>query len=174
MLLTAKTDEADFTEGYLHGADAYITKPFNAQNLELLVSNLQKTKVSNIDRFKQEEDLNVSQLASNPRDVKFIENLVKLIHDNIQDENFGVTEIVTNMAVSRSLLHTKLKSLANASVTEFVRSIKMKEARKHLMNGLNVSEASYSVGMSDPNYFTKCFKKQFNVTPTEFINSLKK
>lgn len=174
VLLTAKTDEADFTEGYLHGADAYITKPFNAQNLELLVSNLQKTKKSNIEHFKQEDELNVSQLASNPRDVKFIENLVKLIHDNLQDEDFGVAEIVSNMGVSRSLLHTKLKSLANASITEFVRSIKMKEARKHLMNGLNVSEASYSVGMSDPNYFTKCFKKQFNITPTEFINSLKK
>ncbi len=118
--------------------------------------------------------MNITQLASNPRDVKFIENLVKLIHENIQDEEFGVTDIVSAMGVSRSLLHTKLKSLANASVTEFVRSLKMKEARKHLMNGMNVSEASYSVGMSDPNYFTKCFKKQFNITPSEFINSMRK
>ena len=174
ILLTAKTDETDHTEGYLTGADAYISKPFNAQNLELLVSNLQKTKISNIERFKLEDEMNVSQLATNPRDVKFIETLVKLIYDNIQDEDFGVVEIVSAMGVSRSLLHTKLKSLANASITEFVRSIKMKEARKHLMNGLNVSEASYSVGMSDPNYFTKCFKKQFNKTPSEFINSITK
>ena len=174
IMLTAKTAESDVTEGYMHGADAYITKPFNAQNLELLVSNLQKTKNKNIERFKTEDEVNVNQIATNPRDEKFMATLVKFIHENIQDEDFGVTEIVAAMGVSRSLLHTKLKSLANASITEFVRSIKMKEARKHLLNGMNVSETSYSVGMSDPNYFTKCFKKQFNITPSEFINSLRK
>ena len=55
---------------------------------------------------------------------------------------------------------------------QFMRTIKMKEAKIHLQNGMNVSEASYAVGMSDPNYFTKCFKKEFNITPTEFIKQL--
>ena len=173
ILLTAKTDELDHTQGYLKGADAYITKPFNAQNLELLVQNMRTNRKQNIEYFKRIEKLNITQITNNPRDEVFMKELVDLIMANIKDEEFGVTEIITHMKVSRSLLHTKLKSLTGCSITQFIRTIKMKEAKIHLQNGMNVSEASYEVGMSDPNYFTKCFKKEFNVTPTEFMKQLK-
>ena len=172
ILLTAKTDELDHTQGYLKGADAYITKPFNAQNLELLVQNMRTNRKQNIEYFKRIEKLNITQITNNPRDEVFMKELVDLIMANIKDEEFGVTEIITHMKVSRSLLHTKLKSLTGCSITQFMRTIKMKEAKIHLQNGMNVSEASYAVGMSDPNYFTKCFKKEFNITPTEFIKQL--
>ena len=172
ILLTAKTDELDHTQGYLKGADAYITKPFNAQNLELLVQNMRTNRKQNIYYFKRIEKLNITQITNNPRDEVFMKELVDLIMANIKDEEFGVTEIITHMKVSRSLLHTKLKSLTGCSITQFMRTIKMKEAKIHLQNGMNVSEASYAVGMSDPNYFTKCFKKEFNITPTEFIKQL--
>lgn len=172
ILLTAKTDELDHIQGYLKGADAYITKPFNAQNLELLVQNMRTNRKQNIEYFKRIEKLNITQITNNPRDEVFMKELVDLIMANIKDEEFGVTEIITHMKVSRSLLHTKLKSLTGCSITQFMRTIKMKEAKIHLQNGMNVSEASYAVGMSDPNYFTKCFKKEFNITPTEFIKQL--
>ena len=172
ILLTAKTDELDHTQGYLKGADAYITKPFNAQNLELLVQNMRTNRKQNIEYFKRIKKLNITQITNNPRDEVFMKELVDLIMANIKDEEFGVTEIITHMKVSRSLLHTKLKSLTGCSITQFMRTIKMKEAKIHLQNGMNVSEASYAVGMSDPNYFTKCFKKEFNITPTEFIKQL--
>ena len=172
ILLTAKTDELDHTQGYLKGADAYITKPFNAQNLELLVQNMRTNRKQNIEYFKRIEKLNITQITNNPRDEVFMKELVDLIMANIKDEEFGVTEIITHMKVSRSLLHTKLKSLTGCSITQFMRTIKMKEAKIHLQNGMNVSEASYAVGMSDPTYFTKCCKKEFNITPTEFIKEL--
>lgn len=173
ILLTAKTNEPDQTEGYLKGADAYITKPFNAQNLELLVQNMRAGRKRNIDYFKRIEELNITQITNNPRDEVFMKELVDLVMTNIKDEEFGVTEIISHMKVSRSLLHTKLKSLTGCSITQFMRTIKMKEAKMHLQNGMNVSEASFAVGMSDPNYFTKCFKKEFTVTPTEFVRQLK-
>lgn len=173
ILLTAKTDEADHTQGYMKGADAYITKPFNAHNLELLVQNIRTNRKRNIEYFKRIEKLNITQITNSPRDGVFMKELVDLIMANIQDEDFGVTEIINHMKISRSLLHTKLKSLTGCSITQFMRTIRMKEARIHLQNGMNVSEASYAVGMTDPNYFTKCFKKEFNVTPTEFIKHLK-
>ena len=97
----------------------------------------------------------------------------RLAHLNLTKEDFGVTEITAHLRISRSLLHMKLKSLTGCSITQFIRTIKMKEAKTHLLNGMNVSEASFAVGISDPNYFTKCFKKEFNITPTEFLKQLK-
>ena len=173
ILLTAKTDENDHTEGYLRGADAYITKPFNAKNLELLVQNIQKSRKQSIEHFKQAEELNIKQITNNPRDEIFMKELMELIMANLTKEDFGVTEITAHLRISRSLLHMKLKSLTGCSITQFIRTIKMKEAKTHLLNGMNVSEASFAVGISDPNYFTKCFKKEFNITPTEFLKQLK-
>ena len=173
ILLTAKTDENDHTEGYLRGADAYITKPFNAKNLELLVQNIQKSRKQSIEHFKQAEELNIKQITNNPRDEIFMQELMELIMANLTKEDFGVTEITAHLRISRSLLHMKLKSLTGCSITQFIRTIKMKEAKTHLLNGMNVSEASFAVGISDPNYFTKCFKKEFNITPTEFLKQLK-
>lgn len=172
LLLTAKTDDKDHTEGYKCGAEAYIAKPFNAQNLELLIENIQNNRRRSIERFKQAEEMNVTQVTNNPRDEKFMKELMDLIMKNITQEDFGVTEITTEMHISRSLLHTKLKALTGCSITQFMRTIRMKEARIHLQNGMNVSEASYAVGMSDPNYFTKCFKKEFDITPSEFLKQM--
>ena len=172
ILLTAKTDEADFTEGYRSGAEAYITKPFSAENLELLIRNIQKNRKMSIERFRKAEKLNVKQIVNNPRDEKFMKELVALIMKNISNEEFSVGDITSGLHISRSLLHTKLKSLTGCSITQFLRTIRMKEAKKRLMEGLNVSEASYAVGMSDPNYFTKCFRKEFNITPTDFIRQM--
>ncbi|MFV0470259.1 MAG: two-component regulator propeller domain-containing protein, partial [Dysgonomonas sp.] len=173
ILLTAKTMENDFTKGYHSGADAYIVKPFNAENLELLVNNLLQTRQRNIERFKTDENTSIQEIVSNPRDEKFMLDLVNLIMENLEDEDFGVSEITSAMAVSRSLLHIKLKKLANVSITEFIRQIKIKEAKKLLLRGHNVSETSFAVGFSDPNYFTKCFKKQIGMTPSEFIKKIK-
>lgn len=174
VLLTAKTDENDHTDGYLHGADAYIDKPFNAKNLELLVKNTISGRRRNIEHFRKMGEMNVKEITNNPRDEAFMEKLVGLIMDNIREERFGVAEITAGMNVSRSLLHMKLKSLAGCSITQFIRNIKMKEARTCLANGMNVSETAYAVGMADPNYFTKCFKAEFNITPTEYLKSIRK
>ncbi|MGN0189335.1 MAG: ATP-binding protein [Candidatus Cryptobacteroides sp.] len=169
IMLTAKTDEKDFTEGYRRGAEAYITKPFNAQNLELLIENIQKNRRRNIERFKDTEEMNVTQIVNNPRDEKFMKELMGFIMDNLSEEDLSVTEITGHLRISRSLLHTKLKSLTGCSITQFIRKVKMKEAKQFLLQGMTVSEVSYAVGISDPNYFTKCFKKEFNIPPTEFI-----
>ena len=174
VLLTAKTDETDHTDGYINGADAYIDKPFSSRNLELLVNNIIAGRQRNIEYFKKMGEVNIKQITTNPRDEAFMEKLVKLIMDNIREEKFGVTEITAGMNVSRSLLHMKIKALAGCSITQFIRTIKMKEARTCLANGMNVSEAAYAVGMTDPNYFTKCFKAEFNETPTEFLKSIRK
>ncbi len=93
---------------------------------------------------------------------------------NLDNDKFSIKDITDSLSISRSFLHIKLKNLADLSATEFIRTIRMKEARKKLLSGMNVSETSFAVGISDPNYFSKCFKKQFGQTPTEFLRSVRK
>ena len=106
ILLTAKTDELDHTQGYLKGADAYITKPFNAQNLELLVQNMRTNRKQNIEYFKRIEKLNITQITNNPRDEVFMKELVDLIMANIKLPDFLLTsfQYVGNMATPLSLM----------------------------------------------------------------------
>lgn len=174
VLLTAKTQENDKIEGFETGADAYIAKPFNNTRLELQVRNLLNTRQNNMLRFKHNPQTDVRSLAKNPHDEKFMERLVELIMSNLDNDKFSIKDITDSLSISRSFLHIKLKNLADLSATEFIRTIRMKEARKKLLSGMNVSETSFAVGISDPNYFSKCFKKQFGQTPTEFLRSVRK
>ena len=128
----------------------------------------------NVNCTLTDEELRPKIVIDVPMPVSYItKELVEQIMANLTKEDFGVTEITAHLRISRSLLHMKLKSLTGCSITQFIRTIKMKEAKTHLLNGMNVSEASFAVGISDPNYFTKCFKKEFNITPTEFLKQLK-
>lgn len=172
IMLTAKIDEKDKTEGYLTGADAYITKPFNADNLELLVNNIISNRNNIIEHFKLADEIDAEKLSNNPRDEKFMKKLFELITKNMNNENFCVEDVLEDMGVSRSTLHAKIKALTGYSFTQLVRSAKMKEAKKRLASGMNVSETSFSVGISDPNYFTKCFRKEFGITPSEFLKKI--
>lgn len=174
VLLTAKTGEENKVDGFCQGADVFIEKPFNAQSLELQIKNILTTKNNNIRRFNNSPEIDVTQITTNPRDEKFMNSLLELVMKNLDNDQFSVGDITSSLGISRSLLHIKLKSLTNFSVTEFIRNIRMREAREKLIAGMNVSEASYAVGISDPNYFTKCFKKQFGQTPSEFVKSIRK
>lgn len=171
ILLTAKTDDSAQTQGYMAGADAYIAKPFNSRNLELLVQNIQKNRKRNIERFKQAEDLNVTKLVNNPRDERFMKELMELTVANLGNEDFSVNDITSALRISRSRLHIKVKSLTGLPITQFIKSIRLRESKKLLLEGLNVAETSYAVGFSDPNYFTKSFRTEFGMTPTEFVKS---
>ena len=172
VLLTARGEDSDQRIGYESGADAYMQKPFNSYNLELLVKNILKQKERNIENFKRSSNMEVEQIVNNNKDRDFINSIKELVLDNIKDEDFSISIILEKLAVSRTLLHVKLKSLTGYSITQFIRSIKMKEAKKYLQQGYNVSETSYAIGISDPNYFTKSFKKEFNMTPREFVKSI--
>lgn len=172
VILTAKSEENDHTEGYQVGADAYIGKPFSANNLELLVKNLLQTRRLNIERFKRSTNLDINDITYSSRDEEFVKAIIRLTKENLANGNFAVSDITDHLKISRSLLHNKIKSLTGSSITQFVRSIKMKEAKRLITEGMNVSETSYAIGIIDPNYFTKCFKREFGVTPTDYIKTL--
>ena len=111
---------------------------------------------------------------SNTIDQLFLEKATKIVNDNIDNTHFNVEIFASEMAMSRSNLFKKLKSVTGFSSTEFIRSIRVKKAAEYLRSGkYSITEVLFMVGFSDPKYFRTTFKKQFGMTPSEYIKSLK-
>ena len=104
-------------------------------------------------------------------DKDFLEKISGLIRENIDRPNLDVTFLVNEIGISRSLLHVKLKKLTDCSATEFIRSIRLREAVKLIADGTcNISEAAYKTGFSSPAYFSRRFKEYFGVTPKAYFD----
>ena len=171
ILLTAKSGAENKLTGLKTGADFYIEKPFYLDILEQNIENIISTRKNLIERFKSDVYVPVSEMAHSESDKLFIEKLTNIIKDNISDPNLDVTFLIREMGVSRSLLHLKLKSLVDSSTTEFIRSIRLREAVKLIAGGkYNISEAAYETGFSSPTYFTRRFKEYYGKSPREYFN----
>ena len=97
-----------------------------------------------------------------------------LVEENLSNSDFSIADITTSLGISRSLLHVKMKSLMNMSMGDYIRHQRMERACQMLREGNNVSETAYATGFTDPNYFSKIFKKSIGRTPTEYISNTKK
>ncbi|MFC2126862.1 two-component regulator propeller domain-containing protein [Bacteroidota bacterium] len=169
ILLTAKTAEAHQKTGYTIGADAYITKPFDDTILEVRVDNLLKTRKSLISKFKKDIILEPKELTFTSADEQFLEKAIKIIEENISNHEFNVNYFTNKMNMSRSVLYRKLKAITDQSITEFIRTIKLKKAGQLIAKTqMNISEIAYEVGFNDLKYFRKCFKVLFHVLPSEY------
>ena len=169
ILLTAKGDPDDVKEGYRNGADAYVLKPFDPEALALQISNLLRLIQSRQKSIFEGDERSIESNDSLTRlDKEFIQNLNELVEQNFSNADFSVTDITTELGMSRSLLHTKMKSLMNTSAGDYIRHKRIQKACQMIKDGYNVSETAYSCGFADPNYFSKVFKKMMGVSPSEF------
>lgn len=170
ILLTARDSEEDIVEGLSTGADDYITKPFKMNELIARCFNLIENRRRMKDRFADQEELEVNTFAQNPADQVFLDKAIRMVFENIDNSEFDVQQFCQSMHTSKTLLYSKLKSLTGQSATEFVRNIRLKEAKKLLLNNghqFTIAEISYQVGFNDPLYFSRCFRKYFGVPPSE-------
>ncbi|MCG8580695.1 MAG: ATP-binding protein [Bacteroidales bacterium] len=168
IMLTALDNVESKREGLEIGADAYVVKPFDKQLLVTQIQNLLSNRQLLKARFKEQWDF-VEEIATTSTDQQFVNRAIQTVEDNMSDASFNVSELVKKMNVSRTLLHMKLRELTGQSTSEFIRTIRLKQAAKLLKQGeLNVSEVTYQVGFNDPKYFSKSFKSLFGVTPTLF------
>lgn len=171
ILLTAKSGAENRLAGLGTGADFYIEKPFYPQELEQNILNILNTRKALIDMFKNDAFVPVANIAQSESDKLFIEKVTDVIRKNLNNTSFDVSELVKELGLSRSLLHMKLKSIANCSTTEYIRMIKLKEAVKLISSGkCNISEAAYEAGFSSPTYFTRRFKEHYGKSPREYFN----
>lgn len=168
ILLTAKSESEDVVAGYESGAEAYVSKPFDPNILELQVKNiLQLMRVRQTEiRNAGSESIDSTSLSGIDKD--FIRRLTELVDKNIGNSDFAVVDITRSLGVSRSLLHVKMKNLMNMSTGDYIRKKRMERACQMLRKGYNVLETAYATGFSDPNYFSKTFKKHIGMSPTEY------
>jgi DNA-binding response OmpR family regulator len=171
FLLTARTSLLYQLEGFEMGADDYITKPFNESTLKARIRNILNTRKKLQEQFRREYILRPRDIAVTSPDERFLEQLLDVIEENVSDPEFNVEKLSREMGMSHSLIYKKLTSLVGMNIVEFIRSIRINCAAQMFAKlKLPVSEVSVAVGFTDPKYFSKCFQKQFNKTPTEYLS----
>ncbi len=178
ILLTAKDTLQDKEEGYLSGADSYLTKPFSATLLRSRMNNLLENRRKLANQFSQHirvEDKSVQfQESLNQLDNEFLQNITRVVEENLDTDNVNINFLADKLFMSNSTLYRKVKALTGISTNEFVRKIKMKNAEQLLLEGkYTISEVAFRVGMNSPVYFRQCFKEEFRITPSEYIKRLK-
>lgn len=168
ILLTAKVTTEDRLTGLTHGADAYLAKPFNKEELftrldqlilvrKKLISKLEKNGLSSLLKEKVE----------NPQ-TKFLKEVIESIHAHLDDANFGPTQLAKEMRFSESQIYRKLKSITDKSTAIFIRSVRLQKAKELIeTTDKTISEIAYQVGFNDPSWFSRAFKKEFNLAPSD-------
>lgn len=168
ILLTAVTDPVIQTETLNYGANIYITKPFDSKDLLLSVSNLLQ-----ICKVNRKEFLVSTANTKNEIDKQFITAFDQLIEQHLTSEDFDVNFIAKKMGMSAPILYRKLKSITDLSVNNYIKTYRLTKAKQLLQTTLNVSEVAWAVGFSDRKYFSREFKKQFGMNPSEFVTNEK-
>ncbi len=169
ILLTAKTSIEHRIEGLETGADSYIPKPFNPRHLLVRVQKLIELRLILKDKFKNDMNFEPIDMAITSVDKKFLNKAVELIKQKISDTDLGVETLGNEIGMSRGHLYRKLKGLVGQTPSEFIRTIRLKQAAHLLTNeDIPVSEVGYLVGFTSPSYFSSCFNKQYGLTPTQY------
>ena len=180
ILLTARALSQHQIEGYESGADAYITKPFSAELLLARISNLLRSRLQLKNLFGNAEDNTKEPAASDKapateREVTepaitdtFLLKFRDFIEKNMSDSDLNVETIGAELGLSRVQLYRKVKALTGQSPVELLRTARLQKGRQLLQtSGKTISEVAYEVGFTAPSYFTKCFKDEFGISPSD-------
>lgn len=171
ILLTAKdTDEARI-DGYNKGADDYITKPFNTRILKTRINNLLEQRK----RLKEKSNLlNIEPRSISPTSVdeKFLQKTMKILDDKMSNHLLSVEDVANELNLNHNQFYRKIKNLTGHSASKFIQMVRLKRAAQLLKTEkYKVSEILYEVGFTSPSYFTKCFKKEFGKSPSEYVKN---
>lgn len=174
ILLTAKISNADRSEGYLAGADSYITKPLNIKLLLSRIDSLRKQR----EKLKEKYVLGVSEIDKvdeiSPRNFSFMKQITNEVIKNMSNPELNVSMLAQMVNLSHSTLYRKMQSISGMSPNEFIRNIRINEAARLINNtDLTITEILTQIGFNDHSYFTRCFKKKFNKTPKEFMLAIR-
>lgn len=169
VLLTAQNSVEYIVEGYMFGADDYVTKPFNVKILLARCSNLIRNKRQIIAHYSKlpASQITESMPAVNAHDKELLDKSIAIVKQNFDSPDFDVTSLASALCMGRSKLYMQFKQMIGLTPNEFILKIKLDEAMSMLKNRpeLNVSEISASLGFSSPRYFSKCFKAFFGIAP---------
>jgi len=170
VMLTAKAGIENKLEGLETGADDYLTKPFNARELQVRVKNLINERQKLRELFSQKPDIDPKEITITSLDEKFLNGVLELLEEKHIDSEFGVPQMQKQLGMSKTQLHCKLKALTDHPPGELLRNFRLKRAAQLLtQKGENISQVAYSVGFNSLSYFTRCFKEFYKMSPSEYI-----
>lgn len=168
ILLTAKAGQSHKIAGLDTGADDYLTKPFDHKELLVRLRNLINQRKLLRQKFAGEIILKPSEVSVKSAEQIFLDKVMRAIESNMSEEDFGVEELAKEVAMSRSQLHRKLIALTGQSPSEVLRNTRLLRAKELLQKkAATPSEVAFRVGFNSHTYFSKCFKEEFGVSPSE-------
>lgn len=172
IMLTSKADVGNRLEGLERGADAFLAKPFNMEELHMNIDNL----IHNRQRLKgkysgaQQQADKVEQPEVKGNDELLMERIMKAINKNLSDSDFNVDMLTHEVGISRAQLHRKMKEMTGISTSEFIRNIRLEQAARLLREQkINVTQVAYTVGFSNLAHFSTIFRKHFGMSPSEYV-----
>lgn len=175
ILLTAKTSLESKIEGVDSGADLYFEKPVDLTYLKLSIQNIFRNQQQLKEHYAKNYYADSNELSSNEQDSKFLKQFIAFIEANMDQSQMDVNLIAEKLAMSRSKLYTKVKSLTGKSVVEFVLNCRLRKAAKLIIEeNMTMREVMMEIGIESQAYFTNSFKKVFGETPTSFAARHKK
>lgn len=175
VFITAKNDLDSKIKSLQLGAEAYIEKPFSVKYFRQLIRSLLDNRRREREAFSKKPFFNVDNMHVNKADEEFINKVVKIIEDNIGEDDFSVESMADIFCMSHSSLLRKIKTVFNLSPVELIRLIKLKKAAELIQEGkYRIGDICYMVGISSQSYFSKLFFKQFGITPKDFEKQCQK
>ncbi|NUQ40750.1 MAG: response regulator [Calditrichaceae bacterium] len=169
ILLTAKASRGSKLEGLETGADDYLTKPFDAEELRVRIKNLIEQRRKLRELFQRELKVEPQELTVTSADEKFLRRAMEIVEENIGNSEFDTVALSREIGLGRSQLNIKLRALTGYSTREFIRTLRLKRAARLLQQRFgNVAEVAYEVGFNSLSHFSKAFTKQFGVLPSGY------
>jgi AraC-like DNA-binding protein len=173
VLLSAKYSIESQIEGLKYGADYYITKPFNNEFLIASINNLLKQRKKIFEALVEKKKtvaLSPGDIVVTSKDEAFLKEVIQFVEDKMADTEFNVEAVAEAMAMSHKTFYKKFKSLTGVVPVEFVRDMRLQRAKQLLDSSqYNISEVAYTVGFSNPKYFSTCFKEKFKLSPSDYL-----
>ena len=171
LLLTARDAHVHYIEGFSTGADAYITKPFSSQALKLQIDNLLRLKEALQMKYSRQLVLETSNIVIESAEEKFLDRIVKIVEANIGNADFNISKLAAEIGMSQAVLYKKFSALTNMALADFIKSQRLKQASILLKSGkCSIAEIAYAVGYNDRKYFSKEFRKNFGLSPSQYLS----
>lgn len=171
IMLTARADHESKLEGLKTGADDYLIKPFNPEELVVRVNNLIEQRKRLAQKYNQKLIVQPHEIAVSSLDERFIQKIIKVVETHLDDTQLSVDIVTTELGISRTNLHKKLKAITGLATSEFIQDFRLRRAAQLIDKKTdNFAQIAFQVGFADQSYFTKCFKKKFDKTPSEYAN----
>ena len=168
ILLTAKATQGDKVTGLRHGADAYLMKPFDKEELQVRLQKLLENRQLLQRKYSSQLSTDAASPVKTPED-RFMAKIQELLNEHFEDTELSVKDIAKMLHLSHQQFYRKFKALTNQTPVRYLRSFRLQKAKVLLESsaGLNVSEVAYDVGFDNPNYFSRVFTEEFGVTPNQ-------